>query len=60
VRDSPRTPDASSPKLSLLFSGVRCTHESCVVDAFFNEEEPTDDDIDADDPHRGIDPIAHT
>lgn len=41
----------STPQLSVLFNGVRCTHESYAIDAFLNQDNPVENDVDPDNPH---------
>jgi hypothetical protein len=37
--------------LSVVFEGVRCTHDSYTIDAFLNQSAPADADVDPQNPH---------
>jgi len=49
--DGAASPAPDAPRLSVLFTGVRCTHDSYAIDAFLNCDAPTDADVDASNPH---------
>jgi tyrosinase len=42
----PVTLASGEPSLSVVFSDVRCTHDSYTIDTFLNQPEPRDSDVD--------------